>query len=232
MAYIGNIKDRIEITATLTGEYKYTTSYGWRETTNRIYTMKDDDGNVLVWKTTGFLVIEKVVTDRSGREYIESEFAHLGDRIRIKGTVKDHSEYKGTEQTVLTRVKLVEITAEAPTKEELEEAKRAEQIASLKEGDDVLYMPYRNYKNHYSDCETLAGSYDNNDRTIGVIVRNGRLKASGVRGKHYSGYSLKNEKGERVVYRAICEENAIRRAAKEYGGSWECVHVYEYEREW
>ena len=96
-------------------------------------------------------------------------------------------------------------------------------------------MKYRQYKKHYADCETVAGSYDDGgghyEATIDVIIRNGRLKASGVRGKFYRGYQMQNESGEMVTYRAVSEENALRRANKEYPDhEWECVKIYDYMR--
>lgn len=97
-------------------------------------------------------------------------------------------------------------------------------------GEDFIWrMPYKQYKEHYSDCETVAGSFERREFrpcTIEIIVREGRLKASGVRGEHYSGYRLENENGEQVVYRAVKEENAIRRAEKEFGGHWEVYKIY------
>ena len=70
---------------------------------------------------------------------------------------------------------------------------------------------------------------DKERKTIAVIIRVGRLKASGVRGEHYSGYELENEVGSHIVYRAVKEENAIKRATKEFGGNWECVKIYNYK---
>lgn len=55
---------------------------------NSLYKIVDVDGNVLTWKTS---------------VYIDPD--RLPDMIT--GTVKDHSEYKGVQQTVLTRCKMV-----------------------------------------------------------------------------------------------------------------------------
>ena len=51
-----------------------------------IHLMEDKDGNVFKWFS-------------SGPELDEGEF------LTVKATVKDHSEYQGTKETVLTRVK-------------------------------------------------------------------------------------------------------------------------------
>ena len=87
--YVGNVGDRIEVPVTIKSAYNFeVASYSrWGRTeTHTIYTMLDKDGNVYVWKTSGWL----------GQE---------GEDVVIKGTVKEHSEYKGVKQTVLTRCK-------------------------------------------------------------------------------------------------------------------------------
>ena len=227
--YIGEIGQRITANVTLVNEYQFTTHFAYQTKTNYIYTMVDDQGNVLVWKTSSFLYIEG--TNEAGEYW--SYAPHKGDCFEIKATVKAHGEYKGQQQTELQRVKVLAIISKAPTKEEIDAKKKAEQLASLGENDIVWHMPYKQYKEHYSDCETVAGSFESTrwGKTIGVIIREGRLKASGVRGEHYSGYQCTNEKGEIVVYRAVSEDNALRRAAKEFPEStWECTHIYHYHQ--
>ena len=46
-------------------------------------------------------------------------------------------------------------------------------------------MRYAQYKKHYADCKTVPGSYDKADRTIEVLLPEGRVKPSGVRGEHF-----------------------------------------------
>lgn len=224
--YLGTIGERITIDVTLVNEYQYSTLYGFRNIEHSIYTMKDADGNVLVWKTTS--VLSAPISKPNG-EF--AYFVNKGDKIRITGTVKAHSEYKGQKQTELQRVK-AELIERALTKDELDAIKRAEQLDSLEHGDFIWRMPYRQYKTFYADCETVAGSYLAKERepaTIEVIIRNGRLKASGVRGKHYRGYCLKNENGENVTYRAVSAVNAIKRADKEFAGhTWTVDNIFEY----
>ena len=116
------------------------------------------------------------------------------------------------------------------TKAERNAERAEEQKASLRSEDFIWEMPYKQYKKHYADCETLAGSYrapEYGVATIKVIIREGRLKASGVRGRHFGGYQLINAKGVHVVYRAVSEENAIRRAEKDYPDeTWQCDKIY------
>jgi len=212
MAYIGKIKERLELVVTVVGDYVFENYFGYQPTLSHIYTMKDKEGNVFVWKTSNNLVIETVTEEN----FIDMDFAKKGDKIRIKGTVKDHNEYRNEPQTILTRCKVMEIIERALTKEEKQELKKQEQLATLTDGDIVYNMKYSQYKKHYSDCETLAGTYDSTDSTIDVIVREGRLKASGVRGKRFSDFLFRHENGAvRCIY-AVSFENAWKRLEKEY----------------
>jgi len=224
---------RITITVDMKNIYEYRRpAFGYGTETAYIYTMTGEDGTEYVWKTT------------KGMAYEYSKI-NKGDKVQIKATIKGQSEYKGTPQTELTRVNVVKRLFKAETWEERQarikaekEAKAKEQEASLLGEDFICRMPYKQYKEHYSDCETVAGSYWGRDITIGrytpsieVIIREGRLKKSGVRGKHYSGYELTNEEGVKSTYYAISEETAIRRAVKEHkGGNWTCTKIYNYQR--
>lgn len=42
----------------------------------------------------------------------------------------------------------------------------------------VETMLYRRYKQHFADCETVAGSYNKDSKTIDVLLPDGRLKPS------------------------------------------------------
>ncbi len=238
--------NRIQVEVTMNSIYSFeAVKYcGWGTETRYIYNMQAEDGTVYVWKTTAFMGLEVEdenghFTDRRGKTY-EFYKINKGDKIVISASVKGESEYKGQPQTELTRVKVKERTFRAETWEEIQAKREAEKQQKAKEqrnslqGEDFIWrMPYKQYKEHYSDCETVAGSFRTHEKrpcTIEVIVRQGRLKNSGVRGEHYSGYRLQNSEGEQVVYRAVKEENAIRRAEKEFGGEWECIKIYDYSR--
>lgn len=82
--HIGQVGSKIELEAT----FKRTRWYDTRFGTTWIYTFEDAEGNCLVWKTSASIGAEE------------------GDKVRIKGTVKDHDEYNGVKQTVLTRCKI------------------------------------------------------------------------------------------------------------------------------
>ena len=221
--YIGAVGQKVSTEVTLINEFEYTNYY--YRTTNYTYIMQDAEGNVLVWKTTSTLMTWDEATERN-------DVIRKGDKLMISGKVKEHSEYKGTKQTVLTRCKF-SLIAHKPDEVVL---KREQQIQSLAEGDEIWEMPYRQYKEHYSDCETVAGSYHEEEHAhsavIKVIIRAGRLKKSGVRGQHYKGFEFTTDTGSKVCYRAISEETARKRMKKEYPSRntevWECTKIYNY----
>lgn len=224
---IYEIGAKVELSVYLTGKYTYTTCFG----ATTIYKLVDADNKdrVFVWKTSTSLCKETV--DADGK--VKYDFVSKNDLATIKATIKAFSEYKGESQIELTRVKLLDVK-HAITKEELEAQKKEEQISKLEDGDRIIKMGYKQYKEHYSDCETVAGSfvrYEDGYSDIQVIVKAGRMKASGVRYQHFAGYEVTNEEGTFITYRAVSEENAIRRADKEYPGhTWKCTKVYRYGR--
>ena len=81
-------------------------------------------------------------------------------------------------------------------------------------------MQYSQYKLHYADCDTLAGSYWDDNKSIVVLIPDGRMKASGVRGERYKTVYLNvgddSEHTYRQGFRAITGENAVKQAKKYY----------------
>lgn len=81
-------------------------------------------------------------------------------------------------------------------------------------------MRYSQYKKHYADCVTVPGTYDKDLKTIEVIIPEGRLKPSGVRGERFLTIWLmvgdSPDKMFKHGFRAICYENAVKRAKKLY----------------
>lgn len=80
----------------------------------------------------------------------------------------------------------------------------------------VETMLYRRYKQHFSDCDTVAGSYDKEHKTIEVFLPDGRLKPSGVRGQtfrwmEFAGVENATGREVRCTIKATCRENAIKR---------------------
>ena len=167
--------DKIESVVTLQNHFSYDSNYGIMH----IYLFSDSSNSVFCWKTS-----TKMETSK-------------GDVVRISASVKGVEEYKGTAQTVIQRVKVLEVISKYT------EVKSAKQLETLSENDFVWSMPYSQYKNHYSDCETIAGSYNSRYKTIDVIIRDGRLKNSGTRGMHYSGYQFRLSDGGKICFRAV-----------------------------
>ena len=96
--HFGEVKKRAEYTLTYARIVSWETDfYG----TQYLHCFVDQDGNRATWKTnTGALW-----PDTGDR-------AEIGDTITVKATVKDHTEYKGTKQTVLARVKVLSVAKE------------------------------------------------------------------------------------------------------------------------
>lgn len=81
-SFIGEIGDRITLTATVVSAIPLTTNFG-RST---MYLLDDTDGNHYVWTTA-----------------VKNCFLHEGETYKIRATVKEHRIYKNQKQTVLIR---------------------------------------------------------------------------------------------------------------------------------
>lgn len=88
--YVGTVGEKFSDEVTLTKIHTFTTHFTHFGETNYIYKFTDSKGNTLVWKTASGNLEE-------------------GKRYLITGKIKDHSEYDGDKQTVLTRCKAKEI---------------------------------------------------------------------------------------------------------------------------
>ena len=89
--FVGAVKDRLELEVTLEFTRQWETNYGF----TTLYSFRDTNGNVLVWKAS------------------RDQELNPGDKIRIKGTVKEHKVYEmksgdTVKQTALTRCKVLE----------------------------------------------------------------------------------------------------------------------------
>ena len=82
--YIGEINDRIVCSIK---EWKILTSWETMYGVTLLYRFIDEDGNVIIWKTSKWLDDSK-------------------DYTTIKGTVKAHKDFNGIKQTELTRCKV------------------------------------------------------------------------------------------------------------------------------
>lgn len=87
-------------------------------------------------------------------------------------------------------------------------------------------MKYSQYKKHYSDCKTVPGTYDATEKSIVVLIPEGRMKNSGSRGQRYnyyrfSGIDKKTGKKVEATVKAITGENAIGQLNRNYDKSIE-----------
>lgn len=88
--HMHNIGDKVQLMLTYIRSINYDISFnnGYSYITQYVHLFKDDEGNVYKWKTAKD--IEKI----------------SGEQINVKGSVKNHSEFDGENQTDLTRCKL------------------------------------------------------------------------------------------------------------------------------
>lgn len=87
--FFGTVGQKVELALSLERRSSYETQWG----TATIYAFVDDKGRHFIWKTSTWL---KAMDN-----------ANAGDKFILKGTIKEHNEYKGCKQTVLTRCKIV-----------------------------------------------------------------------------------------------------------------------------
>lgn len=88
--HVGEVGDKIELDVVLdhSAWFEIPAFRGWGTETMHIYTFRNAHGDALVWKTSKGMDIEN------------------GEAVHIKGAIKEHSEYDGEKQTVLTRCKV------------------------------------------------------------------------------------------------------------------------------
>ena len=86
--HVGTVGERIVVEGEIVNRFGYDTPFGWVEKV----VLRDADGNLLVAKNLPGVV---------------------GDTIRMKATVKEHSEFRGASQTILARPHKPEIIKQA-----------------------------------------------------------------------------------------------------------------------
>lgn len=82
--YVGEVGKRMEFTVTVKKVLKFESRFG----VTKFHIMEDEDGNNLVW-------------------YASNEQLDEGETYKLKATVKEHKEYNGEKQTVLTRCAVI-----------------------------------------------------------------------------------------------------------------------------
>lgn len=111
--FIGNAGDKIQMDVTLSRTFSYERpcfNAPWKMEVITGYVFKTDEGNTLVWKTTGDLCRKEYredghLVDNKGR--YDPIVPEDGERLTIRGTIKEHEEYNNVNQTILTRVKWI-----------------------------------------------------------------------------------------------------------------------------
>lgn len=84
--HVGDIGQRMEFEGVIEGVYGSEGYYGHTD----IVKLRDTHDNVFTWFASGYTDLER------------------GDRVKIRGTIKKHDEYRGVNQTVITRCKVLE----------------------------------------------------------------------------------------------------------------------------
>lgn len=92
IGYVGEIGEKIVIECMLVDVKSFYSGYSYYGGMTYKYIFNDVYGNVIVWSTS--------------QEFDDEEF-EIGSIVVLKGKVKDHREYKGTPQTLVTRCKLI-----------------------------------------------------------------------------------------------------------------------------
>lgn len=87
--YVGSVGDKITANVTVERIGSYIANVTYDGILTYVITFKDEDGNVFVWRTATYVEFEQ------------------GDKLTIKGTVKEHSLYRNVKQTRLVRVKVI-----------------------------------------------------------------------------------------------------------------------------
>lgn len=95
--WFGEEGKRYDLELTYLGYHCWETSFGYHESIQYLHKFKDEAGNIYIWKTGNSMC--KVTSD--GYEFIKE-----GEKVTLKATVKEHGDYNGIKQTVLTRCKI------------------------------------------------------------------------------------------------------------------------------
>ena len=113
--FVGNVGDKIEMTVTLERRFSYERpcyNAPWKTDLVTGYVFKTDDGNTLVWKTTGALHVKEYkerghFRDDDGKGWYDYVSPEDGERVTITATIKAQEEYNNVNQTILNRVKWI-----------------------------------------------------------------------------------------------------------------------------
>lgn len=104
--WLGAEKERVEFEGVLLRVVMIEGYWGRKA----LHVFRTDDGSDVAWFCQGHL------PRRSDSDHWEAEL-DVGDRVRVKGTIKKLGEYKGRKQTTLTRCKVTYVAPSEPQRE-------------------------------------------------------------------------------------------------------------------
>ena len=127
--YFGNVGDKFELTLTFDKIFGFETQYGYQY----IILFHDDENHVFKWSTSSSTYKVEIAKDVAygNVEYCEYK---IGCPYKIKGTIKNHEEYRGVKQTVITRCKVLDDFVER--KIEIKENHSGQKYARVVEYED------------------------------------------------------------------------------------------------
>lgn len=142
--------------------------YYYDDGVRRIYKFIDSDNNIYVWKTSKVIGCD-FINDKGEEGFL---FADIGDRIFLKGVVKDISNYKGEDQIVISRCKIQSVEGQVKTEEEIKEIKRQLQLAKFDGVKEIKTISYKEYKGEYNKYEPVVDSFVRTDKGcfIDIII--------------------------------------------------------------
>ena len=129
--YFGAVGDKFERVLTFDKTFGFEGAYGF----TYIHLFHDDENHVFAWSSSnGNYKVEyaKNVT-WGGIEYVEYEVGH---KYLIKGSIKDHREYRNVKQTIVTRCKVLDDFIER--KVEVKKNLKGEKCARIVTDEEVL----------------------------------------------------------------------------------------------
>ena len=121
--FVAEVGARIEFDVTLEWTFTFEGNFG----PVTLYKFIDADGNLLVWFASNSFCPGPVSPDN----FEPNEEIAVGQRVKIKGTVKKHEERDGIKQTVLSRVAESLTKAEKKARKEEFQAKTFEYYARM-----------------------------------------------------------------------------------------------------
>lgn len=92
--WIGTKGDKFEMELVFVKSIWFESQFGY----SAFHFFKDENGNTFKWSSAKDLMVKEGSAERCLAQ---------GEKIKLKGSIKDHSEYNGVKQTVITRCKIV-----------------------------------------------------------------------------------------------------------------------------